>query len=85
MYKLLERLISLIEIDMNRCTCMLHCVWRPALHSPVTPIAPCIPSSNARERSTLEHGGCYPSALSHSVHQKQVEEQASKPTVKHLV
>ena len=37
---------------------MLHCVWRPALHSLIAPLAAHILSSNAGERDTRTNAIC---------------------------
>ena len=47
-----------MEINKNQCTHMLHCVWGPALHSPVAPIATDILSSNAGERDPRPNAKC---------------------------
>ena len=47
-------------------THMLHCVWRPAPHSPVAPIAARILSSNTgerRPRMNVECGNSYMAEL----------------------
>ena len=49
-YKLLQSLISLVEIDENQYTCHSGYGGLPALRFPVAPIAACILSSNAGER-----------------------------------
>ena len=52
--------MSLVEIYKNH---MLHCVWGPALHSPVASIATRILSSNAGERGPHMNDECGKSLL----------------------
>ena len=56
-YKLLKRLMSLVEINKNQCTYMLHYAG-PSQRSRVAPIAARIPSSNAGERGPRANAEC---------------------------
>ena len=50
--------MSLVEINKNQRTYMLHYAQGPAQHSPVAPIAARIPSSNAGERGPRANAEC---------------------------
>ena len=57
-YKLLQSLISLVEINKNQYTCHFGYGGLPALRSPVAPVAARILSSNAGERDPRANAKC---------------------------